>query len=68
MEKIKILSLFFIAAVITMVVGIQIYTMEIDDEWKGIILYVCACVVAYVLYVISGEAKREDLDAWEDEE
>jgi len=67
MNKLTILSVFFITALVAMLVGVLISHLEISGESKGIAIYACSCVVAYVLYVISGESKRDDLEDEGDE-
>ncbi len=67
MNKLTILSVFFITAFVAMLVGVLISHLEISGESKGIAIYACSCFVAYVLYVISGESKRDDLEASEDD-
>ncbi len=67
MNKLTILSVFFITALVAMLVGVLISHLEISGESKGIAIYACSCFVAYVLYVISGESKRDELEGSEDD-
>ncbi len=67
MNKLTILSVFFITALVAMLVGVLISHLEISGESKGIAIYACSCVVAYVLYFISGESKRDELEESEDD-
>lgn len=62
MSKIKTLSVFFMFAVIAMAIGAFINSLDISSEHKSMASYVIACVVAYLLYVISGESKRDDVE------
>ncbi|EKO3964626.1 hypothetical protein EI372_08035 [Vibrio fluvialis] len=67
MSKIKTLSLFFTFAVVAMTIGAFVNKLDISGEYKAITAYVIACVVAYALYVISGESKRDDAEEWKDD-
>ncbi|MBY7909943.1 hypothetical protein KW420_09180 [Vibrio fluvialis] len=62
MSKIKTLSLFFTFTIFVMTIGTFVNKLDISREYKAISAYVIACVVAYALYVISGESKRDDAE------
>lgn len=62
MSKIKTLSLFFTFTIFVMTIGAFVNKLDISREYKAIAVYVIACVVAYALYVISGESKRDDAE------
>lgn len=56
----NLLCLFVFALICTSAGAFIARSAFIPDDYKAIASYSLACVVAYALYVISGESKRDD--------
>lgn len=62
MERIKNLSMVFIAVFAAMLVGGFVFHLGISSGWKMAITYLASCVIVYVLFTVSGIAKHEELE------
>lgn len=66
MKSIQSISMMFVAVCIAIAAGYFISLTSFEPEEKALFAYACACVVTYVFYCISGEAKREEIEHWDE--
>lgn len=59
MIKVKLFSIYFVAAVLVMTLGAWVSNIDINNQWKMVLVYSVACLAAYFLHMISEEARIE---------
>lgn len=68
MRKVKAFCIYFFSAIIVMTIGALVSTLDVPSAYKMATVYSIGCIVAYFLYVMSQEARRELSGEAEEEE
>lgn len=59
MVKVKVFSIYFAAAVLVMALGAWVSNIDINNQWKMVLVYSVACLAACFLHIVSEEARIE---------
>ncbi|NCO47029.1 MAG: hypothetical protein GW890_11875 [Vibrio sp.] len=66
MNNLKLFCSLFLVCCAAIGIGFYIGTSFLSNDEKALISYVITCVLAYVLYCISWQAKHEEIEKWSD--
>ncbi|HDY7487880.1 TPA: hypothetical protein RQL24_003393 [Vibrio vulnificus] len=69
MNKVKAFCIYFVAALIVMMMGEMTFSLDISHQYKMITVSLMCCLMACFLYVVSQDAQRGlggqgDCDEW----